>query len=133
MLKKIGQFLGLGKNGGLLNSVADVVDRFVDTPAEKKAFFREIYEMEIREKNHARELYGRDSSMQKIYAATFLMAYLALTGWLVAAIISNAIEDINQFETGLIGSIWGAMTAKVNTITDFFFGSSENRKGKKDT
>jgi len=120
-LKKI---FGGGKP--MLTQVADVVDRFVDTKEEKREFFKEVYKLEVEEKNSARELYGKDSSVQKVYAITFLLGYLGLTAWLVYAIITGSIKDVNQFETGMIGTIWGAMSAKVNTVTDFFFGSSDN-------
>lgn len=116
-----------GVDGGMAKGVADIVDRFVDTKEDKREFFKELYKMEADEKANARSLYGSDSSMQKIYALTFLIAYLGLTAWLIYAIINGSIEEINQFETGLIGSVWGAMTSKVNTITDFFFGASENK------
>lgn len=108
-----------------LEQAADVVDRFVETKQEKREFFKEIYQMQIDEKRSARDLYTRDSSMQKVYAGTFLLGYLLLTAWILYSVISGDIKDANQFETGLIGSIWGAFTAKLNTITDFFFGSSD--------
>lgn len=112
-----------GKN--IIESAADVADRFIETKEEKREFFKEIYQIEIDERNKAREMYKTDNVMQKIYAGTFLAGYLALTGWLIYAIITGSIKEVNQFETGLIGSIWGGMTAKVNTITDFFFGNSD--------
>lgn len=115
----------LGKN--ILQDTADIVDRFVETKEEKKEYFKEVYQMQIDEKNSARKLYSQDNTMQKVYAGTFLLGYLVLTGWLLFAIIGGSISEVNQFETGLIGSIWGGMSAKVNTITDFFFGSSDKK------
>ena len=109
----------------IINEVAGVVDRFVDTKADKRDFFKEVYKLRADERASARNMYsGADNLMQKVYAFTFLFAYLGLTVWLIFSIINGNIDNINQFETGLIGSIWGGMTAKVNTITDFFFGSS---------
>ncbi len=110
----------------ILNEVANVVDRFVDTKDDKRAFFKEVYQLRSADRAGARRLYGgANNGMQKVYAFTFLIAYIALTAWLIYSIVHGKIEHISQFETGLIGSIWGGMTAKVNTITDFFFGSSE--------
>ncbi len=119
----LGKIFGAGKSP--LDSVADVVDRFVDTKADKYERFKEIYQMQAEERANARQLYGTDSLVQKIYALTFLGGYLLLTGWLLYAIIQGSIQDVNQFETGMIGTIWGAMSAKVNTVVDFFFGSSD--------
>lgn len=127
MFKLLKGLFGKNEGEGLAKGVADIVDRFVDTKEDKREFFKELYKMEAEEKANARTMYGTDSSMQKVYAITFLIAYLALTAWLIYAIINGSIEQVNQFETGLIGSIWGAMTSKVNTITDFFFGASENK------
>lgn len=131
MLKIFKGLFGKNEGEGLAKGVADIVDRFVDTKEDKREFFKELYKMEADEKANARAMYGSDSSMQKIYALTFLISYLALTAWLIYAIINGSIEEVNQFETGLIGSIWGAMTGKVNTITDFFFGASENKGADK--
>jgi len=127
MFKILKGLFGKGDGKSLISEVADIADRWIDTKEDKREFFKELYKMEADEKANARSLYGSDSSMQKIYAITFLLAYLFLTGWLIYAIINGSIQDINQFETGLIGSVWGAMTSKVNTITDFFFGASENK------
>lgn len=131
MFKLLKGLFGKGESEGMIKSIADTVDRFVDTKQDKREFFKELYKMEADEKANARAMYGSDSSMQKAYALTFLIAYLGLTAWLIYAIINGSIQDINQFETGLIGSIWGAMSAKVNTITDFFFGASEDRGADK--
>ena len=131
MFKILKGLFGNGEGQGMLKDVADVVDRWVDTKEDKREFFKELYKMEADEKANARAMYGSDSSMQKAYALTFLIAYLGLTAWLIYAIINGSIEEVNQFETGLIGSIWGAMTGKVNTITDFFFGASENKGADK--
>lgn len=131
MFKLFGQIFGKGEGKSLITEVADIADRWIDTKEDKREFFKELYKMEADEKANARAMYGSDSAMQKIYALTFLIAYLALTAWLIYAIINGSIEEVNQFETGLIGSIWGAMTSKVNTITDFFFGASENKGADK--
>ena len=131
MFKLLKGLFGKSEGDGLAKGVADIVDRFVDTKEDKREFFKELYKMEASEKANARAMYGADNVMQKIYAITFLLAYLALTAWLIYAIINGSIEQVNQFETGLIGSIWGAMTSKVNTITDFFFGASENKGADK--
>ena len=114
MFKILKGLFGNGEGQGMLKDVADVVDRWVDTKEDKREFFKELYKMEAEEKANARTMYGSDSSMQKVYA-----------------IINGNIEDVNQFETGLIGSIWGGMTGKVGTITDFFFGASENKGADK--
>lgn len=127
MIKWLGKIFGKGS----LESVADIVDRFVDTKEEKREFFKEVYDMHAKDRADARNMYSKNSLIQKIYAITFLVGYLGLTGWLLHSIITGSIAEINQFETGIIGSIWGAMSSKINTVVDFFFGASENRDVKK--
>jgi regulator of sigma D len=121
----LGKIIGKGKSP--LESVADVVDRFVDTKEDKREFFKEVYQMQAADRANARQLYGQDALVQKVYAITFLLGYLGLTAWLLYSIVSGNIKDVNQFETGMIGTIWGAMSAKVNTVVDFFFGSSDQK------
>ena len=123
-LGKVSKFLA-GDNP--LKSVADVVDRFVDTKEDKREFFKEVYQMQAEDRNQARSMYGKDSAVQKIYAITFLLGYIGLTAWLIYAIIRGDIKDVSQFETGMIGTIWGCTTSKLNTVTDFFFGSSDQK------
>ena len=45
----------------------------------------------------------------------------------------NKTIDLGEFEISFISTIFGAMSAKVNTIIDFFFGgsSSKNEQTKK--
>lgn len=114
------------KEGSVISEIADVVDRFVDTKEEKRKFFAYMYQKRIEEKNNARSLYGRDSVMQKVYALIFLVGYLAMTGWLIVALREGWMSDLSQFETGMVGTIYGFVTAKLSTILDFFFGSSED-------
>jgi len=127
----MGWFSKIFKVKNPLESVADIVDRFVETKEEKKEFFKELYKLDAEDRNQARDLYKKDNSMQKIYAGVFLLGYLSLTAWLIYSIVKGSIKDVSQFETGLIGSIWGGMSAKVNTITDFFFGNSDNQEVNK--
>ncbi len=127
ILKGVAKFFA-GSNP--LKEVADVVDRFTDSKDDKREFFIKVFEMRAQDRAGARDLYSKDSIMQKVYSLVFLLAYLGLTGWLVYAIIHGSIKDISQFETGMISGIWGGMTAKVNTITDFFFGAAEEKSDK---
>ena len=50
-------------------------------------------------------------------------AKLALKGLLLEA----EKEDLGEFEISFISTIFGAMSAKVNTVVDFFFGGSSKK------
>ena len=46
--------------------------------------------------------------------------------WLIQYFIEEDIS-LGEFEIGFISTIFGAMSAKVNTVVDFFFGGSAKR------
>ena len=123
-LKKI---FGGGGQGSVLNQVADVVDRFVDTKEDKRDFFIEVYKMQAEDRASARELYGKDGSLQKIYAIIFLLAYIGLTAFMMYWAFNHNDLELTDFMQVTISTIFGAMSAKVSTVTDFFFGASESR------
>lgn len=125
------RFLGKIFNGGNpLRQVADVVDRFVDTKEDKYERFKEIYKMQAEDRANARNLYGQDSVVQKVYALVFLIAYICLTGYFIFWAFNHNTMELTDFQVSLISSVWGAMSAKVSTVTDFFFGSSDQKSEK---
>jgi len=54
-MSKLLKLLG-GSAAPLLDKAAEVADRFIDTPAEKKAFIKEAYQQEVLDRKEAREL-----------------------------------------------------------------------------
>ena len=121
-LTKIGEFI---TGGNPIEKIAGVVDRFTETKDEKHELFKEIYKLDAEERANARALYGKDNSLHKVYAIVFLIGYISLTGMLIYSIMTGQIKEVNQFETGMIGTIWGGMSSKVNTVVDFLFGASD--------
>lgn len=142
-----GSWLGkaIGNTGGeIVSSVGETVDRFVTTNEDKMEadrlkkelelkFMRLEFEAEkeyLKDRQSARDMYMHDSGLQKIYAMTFLVAYFILTGimlhWLLGQLPSMETVDMPQWGVALISSIWGGMSAKVSTITDFLFGGSQS-------
>lgn len=134
--------------GEVVNSVGNTVDRFIHTGEEKAQWelakqelqlkFRQL-EMEadnrlLKDRMSAREMYEKDSGLQKLFAIIFLGGYLVISGllvWLVMSFLSEAIEfEAPAWLVSLISTVFGAMSAKVNTIVDFLFGGSQ---GERDT
>lgn len=129
MLGFLGKLFSGGKNGGgILSEAADIVDRFVDTKADKFDRLTQLMKLQAEDRANARNLYGKDSSIQKIYAIIFLLAYVALTGYFIYWAFGNNNMELTDFQVSLISSVWGAMSTKVSTVTDFFFGASESRE-----
>ena len=91
----------------------------------------EIFKLEVEDRKSARELYKEDSSLQKTFAITFLVGYLVLTVFLIAAMFGFTVT-LDSWEVSLVSAIWGGFTTKVSTITDFLFGSSNGSKKKTD-
>lgn len=122
---------GLFKGINPIKEVADVVDRFTESKDDKRAFFKEVYEMQAKDRGNARNLYGKDSTVQKIYAVVFLIAYVGLTCYFIYWAVNHSGMHLTEFQISIISSVWGAMSAKVSTVTDFFFGASESNVNDK--
>ena len=77
-------------------------------------------------------MYKDDAIIQKVLATLFTVAYFGITYVMFNYFVTESIE-LGEFEISFISTIFGAMSAKVNTIIDFFFGgsSSKNEQTKK--
>jgi hypothetical protein len=54
------------------------------------------------------------------------IAYFGITFVMFNYFVTKTI-DLGEFEISFISTIFGAMSAKVNTIIDFFFGGSSKK------
>jgi hypothetical protein len=126
---------------GVFKTIGDTVGNLISKPQDKLklqqtlaeadlALKRLAFEAEsayLRDRQSARELYATDSKWQKLYAMTFLIGYMLITMSLLIVVVGwvGALKlVIPEWASLLVGSIFGAMSEKVSTITDFFFGSS---------
>ena len=74
-------------------------------------------------------MYKDDAIIQKILATLFTIAYFGLSFMMFRYFVTGDLE-LGEFEISFISTIFGAMSAKVNTIIDFFFGGSSNKNEK---
>ena len=121
-----------GSKKGIVADIFEGIDSLVTSAEEKEELKQQALKMYIDDRQSARQMYMDDSGLQKIFAITFLLFYLALTGimvWLVFNMAYNSL-DLETWAITLISTIWGGMSAKVNTITDFLFGSSKGSQEK---
>ena len=88
-----------------------------------------MFELEVEDRKSARNMYSTDSSVQKILATIFTLAYFALSFIMFRYFVLGDL-NLGEFEISFISTIFGAMSAKVNTIVDFFFGGSSDNKKK---
>ena len=132
----IGKFIG-GLFGKVVENAEGILDKVITTDKErdeaKLALRRllleaetEAFKQEVEDRKSARDMYKDDALIQKILATLFTVAYFGLSFMMFRFFV---IGDINmgEFEISFISTIFGAMSAKVNTVVDFFFGGSSKK------
>ncbi len=105
----------------------------VDLEKNRQDFERDIFELEVRDRESARDMFKSDSWLQKTFALTFLVAYMLLTTYLIYIIVQTNDEHkepLPDYVIALISTIFGALSTKLNTIVSFLFGSSMGSKQK---
>ncbi len=127
--------------GGLFGKVVEnaegILDKVITTDKEREqAKFelkrimleaeREAFAKEVEDRKSAREMYKDDAIIQKVLASLFTIAYFGLTYVMFKYFVISTI-DLSDYEIGFISTVFGAMSAKVNTIVDFFFGGSSKK------
>ena len=127
--------------GNLFNKVVDnaegILDKVVTTDkerAEAKLALRkllldaekEAFAKEVEDRKSARDMYKDDAIIQKILATLFTVAYFGLSFMMFKVFVMKDI-NLGEFEISFISTIFGAMSAKVNTVVDFFFGGSSSK------
>ena len=130
--------------GGLFGKIVDnaegILDKVVTTDKErdeaklalKKLLLdaeREAFAKEVEDRKSARDMYKDDAIIQKVLATLFTVAYFGITFVMFNYFVTKTIE-LGEFEISFISTIFGAMSAKVNTIIDFFFGGSSKKNDK---
>ena len=127
--------------GNLFTKVVDnaegILDKVITTDKErdeaKLALKRvlleaekEVFAKEVEDRKSARDMYKDDAIIQKILATLFTTAYFGLSFMMFRVFVIGDI-DLGEFEISFISTIFGAMSAKVNTVVDFFFGGSSKK------
>lgn len=129
-----------GSAGEIIESVGEVADKFITTDEDRVLWetkrsemllkFKQLeFEAEkslLEDKQSARSMYEKDSSLQKSFAILFLIGYIALTVFIIYLVFGGSLATMGNWETGIVSSVFTAMSTKVNTIVDFLFGGSSN-------
>ena len=127
--------------GGILGKVVDnaegILDKVITTDKErdeaklqlKKLLLdaeKEAFAKEVEDRKSARDMYKDDAIIQKALAILFTVAYFGISFVMFNHFILGDI-NLGEFEISFISTIFGAMSAKVNTIVDFFLGGSSKK------
>jgi hypothetical protein len=130
--------------GGLFGKIVDnaegILDKVITTDKErdeaklalKKLLLdaeKEAFAKEVEDRKSARDMYKDDAIIQKVLATLFTVAYFGITFVMFNYFVTKSLE-LGEFEISFISTIFGAMSAKVNTIIDFFFGGSSKKNDK---
>ena len=132
----IGKFIG-GLFGKVVENAEGILDKVITTDKErdeaKLALRRllldaetEAFKQEVEDRKSARDMYKDDALIQKILATLFTVAYFGLSFMMFRFFVLGDI-DMGEFEISFVSTIFGAMSAKVNTVVDFFFGGSSKK------
>jgi len=132
----IGKIVG-GLFGKVVENAEGILDKVITTDKErdeaKLALKRllleaeqEAFKQEVEDRKSARDMYKDDALIQKILATLFTIAYFGLSFMMFRYFVMGDLE-LGEFEISFISTIFGAMSAKVNTVVDFFFGGSSKK------
>lgn len=128
-----------GNIGGAIQDVGTLLKEKAKTDEAAKALLTEFelarmdwqleaFELEVEDRKSARELFKEDGTTQKILAGLFTVSYFAITIILLNYFFNDTGGTLADYELGFISTLFGAMSAKVNTIIDFFFGGSADKE-----
>jgi Na+/melibiose symporter-like transporter len=126
--------------GKVVENASTIIDSCVTTEKEREEAKiqlrkvlldaeKEAFNKEVEDRKDARSLYKDDAIIQKILATLFTIAYFGITYVMFSYFVTSTL-DLGEFEISFISTIFGAMSSKVNTIIDFFFGGSSNKNGQ---
>ena len=126
-----------GLFGKIVDNAEGILDKVITTDKErdeaKLALRRvlleaeaEAFAKEVEDRKSARDMYKDDAFIQKVLATLFTAAYFGLSFMMFRYFVRGDIE-MGEFEISFISTIFGAMSAKVNTVVDFFFGGSSKK------
>ena len=118
----------------LVGQASSIIDEVVTTDEEReqlKQQFKKVvqdhekdmFALEVQDRKSARTMFSDDSLIQKVLAIIFTCAYFFLSYTMFKYFVMNTLE-LSDYEIGFISTVFGAMSSKVNTIIDFFFGGS---------
>jgi Icc-related predicted phosphoesterase len=127
-----GNYIGAIKNvGELLKGESEKNEEAKELLQEfelkKLEFEQELKKLYLDDKKDARSLYKVDSSLQKVFAITFLSLYIVLSFVVLCGLYLISIQGLklDNYVVSFVSTLHGGMSMKVGTIVDFLFGSSQ--------
>lgn len=100
-----------------------LIDEIFTTKEERMQGKMELFKMAVQDRNSARDMYAKDSWLQKAFAIFFLIAWCGLTALMLNYFIFDNIK-LDDWQIAFVSSINGGISTKLSTIVDFLFGGS---------
>jgi len=116
-----------GTSVSLIDKAVEVADKFIDTPEEKKAFIKEAYAQEIKDREAARDL-GKSKTTPDILTYVTLLIACGLGMAIFTDIIDW--ETLSEVQKGLITTFSGFFLRTLGDVYGYWFGSSMGSEGK---
>ena len=117
------KLLNLLTGGGtsLIDKAVDIADKFIETPAEKKAFIEKAYDQEIEDRRAARDL-GKNKVTPDVLTYVTLIIALGLA----IAVFTDLIDwkNLSEVQKGLITTFSGFFLRTLGDVYGYWFGSS---------
>ena len=113
-------------NAGVTETLKEgtkLIDEIFTTQEEKLEGKKELFKMAVADRSSAREMYQKDSWLQKAFAIFFLLAWCGLTFVMLNYFIFNTIQ-LDDWQIAFVSSINGGISTKLSTIIDFLFGGA---------
>ncbi len=99
-------------------------------PEEQELLYSEMREMKTGLNKAIRDQEKTDDMLQMIFALVFLISYVLLIVAMLVLLFnlsSNSAKlNLPEWAVAFLSTIFGAMSTKVSTITDFIFGGSKS-------
>jgi len=116
-----------GASTSLIDKAVEVADKFIDTPEEKKAFIKEAYTQEIKDREAARDL-GKNKTTPDVLTYVTLVIACGLG----IAIFTDIIDwnTLSEVQKGLITTFSGFFLRTLGDVYGYWFGSSMGSEGK---
>jgi hypothetical protein len=113
-------------NAGVAETLKEgtkLIDEIFTSKEEKLQGKMELFRMAVADRGSAREMYAKDSWLQKTFAIFFLLVWCGLTALMLSYFIFGTIQ-LADWQIAFVSSINGGISTKLSTIIDFLFGGA---------
>lgn len=120
----------LDSTANVLKEGTKMIDEIFTTEEERLAAKKDLYQMTILDRDSARDMYEKDSSLQKVFALFYLLAWIVLTALIMNYFVFETV-DLKDWQIAFVSTIYGGISTKLSTIIDFLFGGSAHKNTDK--